>query len=45
MSATLQMWDKYLAALKSSPKNLLLRKEVIQRAEYLMEIKRLGGDK
>jgi hypothetical protein len=23
MSATLQMWDKYLAAIKSSPKNLL----------------------
>jgi hypothetical protein len=45
MSATLQMWEKYLTALKSSPKNLLLRKEVIERAGYLMEIKRLRGDK
>jgi hypothetical protein len=34
MSATLQMWDKYLAALKSSPKNLLLRKEVIESGVF-----------
>ena len=45
LSATLQTWENYLAAVKTHPDNTLGKEYVIERAERGIEIKRRRGDR
>jgi hypothetical protein len=45
LSATLQTWENYLAAVKTRPDNTLGKEYVIERAERGIEIKRRRGDR
>ena len=44
LSATMQKWEDYLAAVKTAPDNALLKEHVLEDAEYWIEIKRQRGD-
>jgi hypothetical protein len=44
LSATMQKWEDYLAAVKTVPDNALGKEHVIERAKYLIEVKRQRGD-
>jgi hypothetical protein len=44
ISASLQTWEDYLVKLKAVPDSELLKKEVVQYAEYWIGIKRQRGD-
>jgi hypothetical protein len=45
LSAPMQKWEDYLAAVKTHPDNTLGKEYVIERAERGIEIKRRRGDK
>ena len=44
LSAPMQKWEDYLAGVKTVPDNALGKKDVIERAEYGIEVKRQRGD-
>jgi hypothetical protein len=44
LSATMQKWEDYLAAVKTAPDNALFKEQVLERAEYWIEVKRQRGD-
>jgi hypothetical protein len=44
LSATMQKWEDYLAAVKTAPDNALFKEHVLERAEYWIEVKRQRGD-
>jgi hypothetical protein len=41
----MQTWEDYLADLKSLPNNTVLKKEMIESAEYWIKVKRHRGDR
>jgi hypothetical protein len=44
LSAPMQKWEDYLAGVKTVPDNALGKKDVIERAEYGIEVKRQRSD-
>jgi hypothetical protein len=45
LSAPMQKWEDYLAAVKTHPDNTLGKEYVVERAERGIEIKRRRGDR